>query len=96
MTRTYPLQSRNLSPVELVILGRVASTQTVTAGEPLRALAEHLRTPLFELDGALGALSPVAQNTLQGEATKLAEVSSAQAPMSKGATGTSIDLAKNT
>ena len=55
-------------------LDRVASTRTVTAGEPLRALAERLRTPLFEPDGAFGALSPVEQNTLQGEAAKLAEV----------------------
>ena len=36
-------------------LDRVASTRTVTAGEPLRALAERLRTPLFEPDGVLGA-----------------------------------------
>jgi Family of unknown function (DUF6399) len=55
-------------------LERVASTQTVTAGEPLRAWAERLRTPLFAPDGACGTLSPVEQNTLQGEATKLAEV----------------------
>ena len=55
-------------------LDRVASTRTVTAGEPLRALAERLRTPLFEPDGAFGALSPVEQNTLQEEAAKLAEV----------------------
>jgi hypothetical protein len=55
-------------------LDRVASTRTVTAGEPLRALAERLRTPLYEPDGAFGALSPVEQNTLQGEAAKLAEV----------------------
>ena len=55
-------------------LDRVASTRTVTAGEPLRALAERLRTPLFEPDGAFGALSPIEQNTLQGEAAKLAEV----------------------
>jgi hypothetical protein len=55
-------------------LDRVASTRTVTAGEPLRALAERLRTPLFEPDGALGALSPVEQNMLKGEAAKLAEV----------------------
>ena len=36
-------------------LERVASTRTRTAGEPLRALAERLRTPLFEPDGALCA-----------------------------------------
>src|SRR5215475_5713174 len=29
-------------------LERVASTRTVTQGEPLRARAAHLRTPLFE------------------------------------------------
>jgi hypothetical protein len=33
-------------------LERVASTQTGTAGAPLRAWAERLRTPLFEPDGA--------------------------------------------
>jgi hypothetical protein len=55
-------------------LDRVASTRTVTAREPLRVLAERLRPPLFEPDGALGALSPVEQNTLKGEAAKLAEV----------------------
>jgi len=35
-------------------LDRVASTRTVTAGEPLRALAERHRTPLFAPGGALG------------------------------------------
>ena len=35
-------------------LERVASTRTVTAGEPLRALAERLRTPLCAPGGALG------------------------------------------
>ena len=34
-------------------LERVASTQTVTQGESLRALAERLRTPLFAPGGAL-------------------------------------------
>ena len=55
-------------------LDRVASTRTVTAGEPLRALAERLRISLFEPDGAFGALRRVEQNTLKGEAAKLAEV----------------------
>jgi len=55
-------------------LERVAARRTVTAGEPLRALAERLRTPLFEPDGAFGALSPVEQHQLKAEATKLAEV----------------------
>ena len=55
-------------------LDRVASTRTVTEGEPLRALAERLRTPLFEPGGALGALSPMAQNQLKHKAKTLAEV----------------------
>jgi len=55
-------------------LERVASTKTRTAGEPLRARAERIRTSLFEPGGALGVLCPVAQNTLKGEAAKLAEV----------------------
>jgi hypothetical protein len=55
-------------------LDRVASTWTVTAGEPLRELAECLRTPLFEPGGALGDLNAVAQNRLKTEAAKLAEV----------------------
>jgi hypothetical protein len=55
-------------------LDRVASTRTVTQGEPLRALAERLRTPLFDPDGTLGALSVIKQNQLKAEAAKLAEV----------------------
>src|SRR5262245_30937856 len=55
-------------------LDRVASTRTVTAGEPLRALAERLRTPLFASDGAFGALSPVEQDQLTSKAKTLAEV----------------------
>jgi len=38
--------------IPALYLDRVASTRTVTAGESLRALAERLRTPLFEPDGA--------------------------------------------
>jgi hypothetical protein len=55
-------------------LDRVAATRTVTAGESLRALAERLRTPLFAPDGALGPLSAAEQNTLKGQAARLAEV----------------------
>jgi hypothetical protein len=55
-------------------LARVASTRTVTQGEPLRALAERLRTPLFESGGALGTLSPVEQNQIKHKAKTLAEV----------------------
>ena len=55
-------------------LDRVASTRTVTAGVPLRAPAECLRTPLFEPGGALGTLSPMAQSQLKDTAQTLAEV----------------------
>ena len=55
-------------------LDRVASTRTVTAGEPLRALAERLRTPLFEPDGVLGACSLLQQDQLKAKAAQLAEV----------------------
>src|SRR3989449_1680905 len=55
-------------------LERVALTRTMTEGEPLRALAERLRTPLFASGGALGALSPMEQNQLKHKAKTLAEV----------------------
>jgi len=55
-------------------LDRVASTRTVTAGEPLRALAERMRTPLFESGGALSHVSLAEQSQLQAEASKLADV----------------------
>src|SRR5262249_4983058 len=55
-------------------IDRVASTRTTTEGAPLRALAERLRTPLFEPGGALGALSPLEQHQLQHKAQTLAEV----------------------
>jgi hypothetical protein len=55
-------------------LERVASTQTVTQGEPLRELAERLRTPLFAPGGTLSALPPAAQDRLKQAASKLAEV----------------------
>jgi Family of unknown function (DUF6399) len=55
-------------------LERVASTRTVTQGEPLRALAERLRTPLFEPGGALSQLTLAEQSQLKAEATKLADV----------------------
>ena len=70
-------------------LERVASTRTVTAGEPLRALAERLRTPLFEPGGALGELSPVEQDQLKAKAASSRRCSSAPAPTWKGATGIS-------
>jgi hypothetical protein len=55
-------------------LDRVASTRTVTQGEPLRELAARLRTPLFEPGGALGELNPPEQNQLTAQAARLAEV----------------------
>jgi Family of unknown function (DUF6399) len=55
-------------------LERVASTRTMTEGAPLRALAERLRTPLFEPGGALGALNPLEQHQLRHKAQTLAEV----------------------
>jgi hypothetical protein len=39
-------------------LDRVAQTLSVRDGQPLRKLAQGLRTSLFEPDGALSALSP--------------------------------------
>ena len=60
--------------IPLLYLERVASTRTVTAGKPLRELAERLRTPLFAPDGAFGALSPVEQDQLKDKAQTLAEV----------------------
>src|SRR6266853_22278 len=55
-------------------LDRVAQTRTVSDGEPLRALAERLRTPWFALGGALSALSPETQHHLHDEAKRLATV----------------------
>ena len=52
----------------------MASTRTMTQGEPLRELAERIRTPLLEPGRALGALSPMEQHQLQAQAAKLAEV----------------------
>ena len=83
---SYTMQAHLIPSLSL---DRVASTQTVTVGEPLRALAERLRTPLCEPDGTFGALSPVEQNTLQGEATKLAEVFQRSSANVEGATGIS-------
>ena len=55
-------------------LERVAQTRTVHAGEPLRELAERLRTPLYEPGGALTTLSEAEQSVLQHQAQELAEV----------------------
>jgi hypothetical protein len=55
-------------------LERVAQRRTVSAGEPLRELAERLRTPLFEPGGRLAELSPAEQSQLNQQAQELAEV----------------------
>ena len=55
-------------------LERVAQTRTVHAGEPLRELAERLRTPLCEPGGALAELSEAEQGQLNQQAKELAEV----------------------
>jgi hypothetical protein len=55
-------------------LERVAQTRTVSAGEPLRELAERLRTPLFEPGGVFAELSEAQQNQLTQQAKELAEV----------------------
>ena len=55
-------------------LDRVAQTRTVSDGEPLRELAERLRTPLFQLGGVFSELSPEAQDQLHDEAKRLAGV----------------------
>ncbi len=55
-------------------LERVASTKPIKEGEPLRARAERLRTPLFAPGGAFSGLSSGEQDRLKQAAVKLAEV----------------------
>src|SRR5262252_1417427 len=55
-------------------LDRVAETRTVEGGEPLRDIAERLRTPLFEPGSVFSALSPAVQHQLCDEAKRLATV----------------------
>src|SRR5713226_1589627 len=55
-------------------LERVAQSHPLHAGEPLRELAERLRTPLCEPGGVLAGLSEVQQSQLQQQAKELAEV----------------------
>jgi hypothetical protein len=52
----------------------VAQTRTVSAGEPLRELAERLRTPLFGPGGVFAELSPTEQSQLHQQAKTLAAV----------------------
>jgi Family of unknown function (DUF6399) len=55
-------------------LERVAQTRTVSAGEPLRELAERLRAPLCESGGACSELREAQQSQLNQQAKELAEV----------------------
>ena len=59
---------------KLYYIKRVATTRQVRDGQPLRELAERLRTPLFEPGGALSALPPSEQDRLKHKAATLAEV----------------------
>src|SRR4029077_4482112 len=52
---------------------RVAQSRTVHAGEPLRELAQRLRTPLCEPGGALAEFSAVPQGQRNQQAKALAE-----------------------
>ena len=55
-------------------LERVAQTRPVSASEPLRELAERLRSALFESGGVLAELSEAEQSQLHQQAKELAEV----------------------
>src|SRR5262249_1752174 len=70
-------------------LERVASTRTVPQGEPLCALAERLRTPLFEPGGALRHLPLLSKASAKPSRPNLRTCSSVPVPMSKDATGPS-------
>jgi Family of unknown function (DUF6399) len=68
-------------------LDRVAETRSVSDGEPLRELAERLRTPLFEPGGALSELSPKTQEQLHDEAKRLATVFQRSSSNTEGRNG---------
>jgi hypothetical protein len=55
-------------------LDRVAGTRPLSAGAPLRELAERLRASLVAPGGVLSELSPEAQHHLHDEAKRLAAV----------------------
>src|SRR5215470_6762327 len=55
-------------------LERVAQTRTVSGGEPLRMLAERLRTPLFAPGGAFAEVRPTQPSPRKQQAQTLAEV----------------------
>jgi hypothetical protein len=54
-------------------LERLAQRRVVRHGKPLRELARHLRTPLFEPGGPFSPLSPETQRDLRQQAKELAE-----------------------
>jgi hypothetical protein len=66
--------ARHAKLIPSYYLDRVAYTRTVRDGEPLRALAERLRAPLFAPGGVLSDWSPEAQDQLHDEAKRLAAV----------------------
>jgi hypothetical protein len=68
-------------------LERVAQTQNISDGAPLRALAERLRAPLFEASGVLSALSPEVQAHLHSEAKRLAAVFQRSSSNAEGRNG---------
>ena len=69
-----PSDARQAHLIPACALARVASTRTRTAGEPLRALAERRRTPLFEPGGALCAFNAAEQDQRKTGAAKRADV----------------------
>jgi hypothetical protein len=75
-------------------LDRVAETRSVSAGKPLRELAERLRPPLFAPGGALSDLSPEAQDQLHDEAKRLASVFQRSSSNVEGRNGYLGDFSK--
>jgi hypothetical protein len=55
-------------------LDRVAATNPIREGQPLRGLAARLQTPLFEPGGLFSALPPVEQDRLKQKAAMLVAV----------------------
>jgi hypothetical protein len=70
-------------------LDRVAQSRTLQAGEPLRELAQRMRTLLFEPGGALAALSEAEHSQLTHQAQELADVFQRSSPNVEGRKGTS-------
>ncbi len=70
-TESYAMHAHLIPAYDLE---RVASTRTMREGEPLRALADRLRAPLFAPGGAFGELHQSEQHQLKAQAATLAEV----------------------